>query len=254
MSRRLHTTLILPDVHVPFHNVKLVNKVLKLARDIRPDRLITSGDFLDCYSISRHNKGSLEKLRHITLDYEYQEGLRLIQDLNWACSSASRKDYLYGNHCDSFNRFKQDGDNGKVGKALMRPEEALRLRETDWKVHGCQPDGWKQAFVMVGKYLEVIHGNRTGTNPAMQHLQQCEGSVVCGHSHRFSSYVTGKHGGYNIGWLGDKDNQGFHYMARGDRRRWCNGFAVVYTLDDGSFRMCPVQCWNSTFVFAGKLY
>lgn len=250
---RLHTTLILPDVHSPWHNDVLMGKVCKLARHIRPDRLITSGDFLDLYSISPHNRGSLGKLKDITLDYEYDVGSKLIQALNESCRTA-RKDFLYGNHCDFFNRFKQDGDNAKVGGALIRPEEALRLRETGWKVHGWKPDGWKQAFVKVGLYLEVIHGSKCGKNPAMAHLERCEGSVCCGHSHRFSTFVTGKHGGYNIGWLGDRESRGFHYMAREDRSRWCNGFAVVYTLDDGSFRMCPVQCWDNKFVFGGRLY
>ncbi len=99
-----------------------------------------------------------------------------------------------------------------------------------------------------------MHGTKCSEHPAATHLRRAEASVVFGHTHRFNTYITGKHGGYNIGFLGDRDSKGFHYMPREDRSRWCNGFGVTYTLDDGSFRMAPVQCWKNQFVFNGRLY
>lgn len=248
--RRLHTTLILPDVHVPFHNVKLVIKVLKLARDIRPDQVVILGDFLDLYSISSHNKGSLGRLRKMELGDEYDAGWELMQAVNASTRTASRKDYLYGNHEDRFDRYKDDGDNAKTGSALERPEEALHLEENGWNVHR----KWMEDSVIIGSHLELMHGTNCCKHAAAKHLEDVEGSVVFGHTHRFQVYSTGKHAAYNLGFLGDRDSEGFSYMPRKDRRKWMNSFGVNYTLDDGTFRMVPVQCWANQFVFGGKLY
>jgi predicted phosphodiesterase len=250
MSRRLHTTLILPDVHVPFHNARLMGKVLKLARDIRPDQVVILGDFLDLYSISSHNKGSLERLSKMKLSDEYKAGWKLMEQVNASCGSASQKDYIYGNHEDRFNRYKSDGDNAKTGDALERPEEALRLAENDWDVHL----NWMEDSVKIGNHLELMHGFNTCKHAAAKHLEDVEGSVVFSHTHRFQIYATGKHMAVNLGFLGDRDSEGFSYMPRKDRRKWMNSFGVNYTLDDGSFRMCPVQCWADQFVFGGRLY
>lgn len=251
---KLHTTLILPDCHVPFHNVNLLLKVCQAARDIKPQQLVILGDFLDCYSTSRHNSGSFERLKSLDLGKEYDQGNAVLDLLLDACKSATQLDYLFGNHEDNFYRYKADGDNGKTGDALQAPDIALRLEKRGFDVHGNYLNGWQQAYIKHGKYLEMFHGTKVSEHAAATHLRRAEGSVVHGHCHRFQTFVTGKHAAYSIGWMGDRESKGFHYMPREDRARWCNGFGVVYLLDDGSFRMTPIQVWQDRFVLNGKLY
>lgn len=247
---RPHTTLVLPDVHVPYQNRLLVRKVCQLAIDIKIDHLILSGDFLDLSSLSRHNRDSLKKLRAISLDREYDAGEKLIRELESAVGGRAKKSFLYGNHEDNFNRFLEAGDNDKLGKALSRPEEAMRLVEHKWEVF----TSWKDDSILVGDSLEIIHGQYTTVHAAKKHMDEFEGSVMFGHTHRWQSYVTSRRGSYNIGFLGDCDSDGFSYMPRPQRMKWVNGFAVVYTLPSGGFIPMPVQCWNNQFTFDGKVY
>lgn len=246
---RLHTTLVLPDVHVPYQNKTLLKKICRLANDIRVDHLILSGDFLDLSSLSRHNRDSLKKLSDITYDQECDSGAALVRDLEEA-AGRSKRSYLYGNHEDSFNRHLEERDNAKTGKGLQRPEELMRLREHKWEVH----TNWKDDSIPVGDHLEIVHGQYCTVHAAKKHFDECEGSVMFGHTHRWQSFVTSKRGSYNIGWLGDPQSPGFSYAPRTQRMKWINGFAVVYTLDDGGFIPVPVQCWENKFTFDGRLY
>src|SRR5687767_11468612 len=115
--------IVLPDVHAPWHNAKLLRKVCQLITDIRPHGLILSGDFLDLYSIASHNKG---KVTHgWDLKKEYNEGERVLGDILSAAKHTKERYFLYGNHEDRFIRWMQDVENAKLGKALGSPEEAL---------------------------------------------------------------------------------------------------------------------------------
>ncbi len=246
---RPHVAMVIPDVHVPFHHEKLLQRVTKLYHDLRPDQLVFAGDFLDMYSLSRHNAGSLGKLKGLTLSDEYEAGRRAISGFLGGRRGCD-KTYLYGNHCDFYFRHLQAGDNAKVGAGLPSPAEGLRLRENGFTVL----ENWMEDSVKVGPHLEVVHGLYTCVHSAKKHLDEFESSVMFGHTHRFQSYVTQKRGAYNIGFLGDPKSVGFSYAPKAQRLKWVNGFAVVYTMDDGSFVPVCIQCWNGRFVFNGRTY
>lgn len=246
-----HTTIILPDVHVPFHDANLVAKVCKLIRDIKPQCLVLSGDFMDLFTLSRHAAGSIAKLRGLTLSQEYRAGREVITGIAAGAkhSAAGAMHYLYGNHEDRYLRFMADGDAGKLGEELTSPEDGLRIRDL-FHVH----TDWQNDSIQIGAHLEVIHGTYLNDHAAKKHLDNFAGSVVFGHSHRFQTYVNGKRGAYNIGFLGDRDSIGFSYAPRWTRSKWVNGFAVVYTMDNGDFLVNAVQCWGGKFVFNGRVY
>lgn len=241
--------LILPDLHVPFHNAPLIKRVCQLALDIKPSGLILSGDFGDFFSIAGQNSNSLARLRSLTLKDEYDAQNKVLNDIGVAVGRAA-KHFLFGNHEDRFVRWLGDGDNAKMDGAVECPAKALSLERRGYKVY----PNWKDDSVPVGPHLEVIHGEYCVQHSAFKHLQEYEGSVVMGHTHRWNAHVTGRRGAYNIGWLGDKDNPAFSYATKSQRRRWCNGFMVAYLMADGTFIPSPVQVWNSHFVYSGKLY
>lgn len=242
--------LILPDVHVPFQNDVLISKICQLSKDVSFDSVVLLGDFLDLFTLSKYAEDSLYQLRDVTLSDEYEAGRRVLGNILSAQRRGTKKSYLYGNHEDRYFRELQKKDHAKYGTELTSPEEALRLRERGFEV----VTDWKSGSVRLGTCLDLIHGTFFGAHSAKRHLDEFEGSVMMGHSHRFQTYVTGKRGSYNIGFLGDRDSKGFAYCPRAIRQKWVNGFAVVYVLDDGTFRPSPVQCWDNSFFFNGKLY
>lgn len=248
VSRPL-TSLVVSDPHVPFHNKRLTAGVCKLIHDIRPDHFVIAGDFGDYRSVSRHNTGSLQILRGLTLGKEYAAQNAVLDDFDSVLPRGCLREIIEGNHESNCIRWLQTGDNGKVEGAFKMPREALRIDERGYKYH----ENWKEASVEIGS-LSVVHGEFCTQHCAQKHLAEYEGSVMFGHTHRVQSYVTGKRGAWGIGGLFDKDNPAFGYATASQRRRWSNGFAIVHSFDDGTFLPHVVQVWNSRFTWAGKLY
>lgn len=242
--------LVLPDVHAPFHDEKLLTKICRYIKDSKPDGFVLLGDFLDLYSLSRWNQNSLYKLKDLTLTIEYDSGIKTIQLLEMALPKGIEKHFLYGNHEDRFERFLQEGDTAKIGNELRRPEEALRLKERGYEVHR----DWRDDAVRLGEHLDVVHGLYAPINAAKKHADEFQGSVIFGHTHRFGAYVDGKRGAYNIGCLVDRDSIGFRYEPRVKRLKWIQGFAEVNIASTGEFWVNMVQVWNGGFIANGKLY
>jgi hypothetical protein len=247
---RVQTSIVITDVHAPWHNSPLVKRVCQLAKDIQPDRLVIGGDFADLYSLSRHHKKSLYHLKGLTLTDEYDTCNQVLDDLGDAVGQSCEKDYLWGNHEDFYTRWLHEEDNAKLGGEVTSPTEGLFLRERGYTVQ----ENWMDDAVTLGRHLEVRHGIFCAVHAAKAHLDKFESSVMIGHTHRFNTFLTGSRGAFNIGGLFDKASKGFRYASASMKLQWCNGFAVVYVYDDGSFNAHPINCWNGRFVFNGKQY
>jgi predicted phosphodiesterase len=244
-------TFILFDAHVPFHRRPLVKKVCRAIKDTKPSGLLLGGDFLDCYSLSSHIRGSVYFLKGITLQGEYDAGNEVLDQLDAALGNRKvTKHYLWGNHEDRFLRYLQDGDNSKVGEALVSPTKALRLKERGYKVK----ENWRDDSVRLGRYLDVVHGTWCSENSAKKHLVEYQSSVMFGHTHREQMVRHGDRAAYNVGGLFDKDSKGMAYVPRVTRQKWANGFAVVDVDERGYYHAQPVQVYNDSFVLDGKLY
>lgn len=245
------STLVLPDVHCPWHSKVLWQKICKLARNERFDGLVLTGDFLDLYCLGSYNEGSLHKLRHWDLTKEYASGKEALDGLLDSIGrNCTDRHFIYGNHCARFHSYLETRDNSKTGAELRKPEEALQLRERKFKVH----TNWKEDAVRLGRHLDVIHGIWTPPHAAKAHMDKLHGSVMFGHTHRFQCHTNGHQGSYNIGFLGDISSPGFHYKSRWERAEWRNGFAVVNVLDNGDFLPMPIQIHNDRFIFNRRLY
>jgi len=247
---RPETHLILTDLHVPFHHKALLPKVVRLIADLRPDGLVLGGDFLDVFSLSKHVADSVYFLRDVTLEGEYAEGTKVLDAICAAMPAGARLEYLYGNHEDRYFRELQKGDRGKYGGALQSPTEALRLRERGFTVG----EKWDDDAVRLGDHLEVVHGIYCSKHAACKHVEEFQGSVAFGHTHRMQSFYLGKRAGFNLGGLFDADHKAFGYMARVQRLKWSNGFGIARIDDAGDFNMEVVQAWNGSFTAAGRTY
>lgn len=242
--------VILPDLHIPFHNEPVIEKIYRAVVDIRPYGIVLGGDFLDLHTLSKYSEDSLLELRDLTLTDEYRAGVGVLDRLDIALPRGCRRFYLYGNHEQRYLTVLKTGDHAKYGNELRSPEEALQLRERGYEVF----NQWMDDSVRIGEHLEVIHGLYTPVHAAKKHLDEFQGSVIFGHTHRFGSFVTGKRGSYNIGFLGDIHSAGFKYFPRTKRMGWVNGFAVVHVDDTGDFWVEMVQIWNNRFVVNGRMY
>lgn len=251
-KNKIQKWIVVSDVHRPFHNQVLWNKLLQLVKDLGNHLygFILAGDYLDLYTLGSYNSESLANLSGLTLQEEYLDGLQGMDELNQAIPKSAKKYFLFGNHEDRYFRHIKEKDNAKYGGALINPVEALYLYENNWEVK----TDWMSDFFTIGKHLDVIHGIYTSVHAAKTHLDKTNHSVMFGHTHRVQCFHNGNKAAYNIGGLYDIKSKGFNYMQRLQREQWANGFAIVSVNDEGEFYVEQVNVWNNKFLAEGKLY
>jgi predicted phosphodiesterase len=250
-DKSLQRWLVISDVHRPFHNQTLWNKLLQLINDMGSSLygIVIAGDYLDLYTLGSYNNESLANLSNITLQDEYLDGLQGIDEINSAFKGA-KKLFLFGNHEDRYFRHIKEKDNAKYGGALINPVEALYLHERGW----ITKTDWQSDYFTLGKHLDIVHGVYTSIHAAKAHLDKTQHSVMFGHTHRVQCFHSGNRAAFNIGGLYDIKSKGFNYMPRFQRQLWANGFALVNVTDNGDFYVEQVNVWADKFLANGKMY
>ena len=250
-DKNLQRWIVISDVHRPFHNQTLWNKLLQLINDMGSSLygIVIAGDYLDLYTLGSYNNESLANLSNITLQDEYLDGLQGIDEINSAFKGA-KKLFLFGNHEDRYFRHIKEKDNAKYGGALINPIEALYLHERGW----ITKTDWQSDYFTLGKHLDIVHGVYTSIHAAKAHLDKTQHSVMFGHTHRVQCFHQGNRAAFNIGGLYDIKSKGFNYMPRFQRQLWANGFALVNVTDNGDFYVEQVNVWADKFLANGKMY
>ena len=250
-DKSLQRWIVISDVHRPFHNQTLWNKLLQLVNDMGSSLygIVIAGDYLDLYTLGSYNNESLANLSNITLQDEYLDGLQGIDEMNSAFKGA-KKLFLFGNHEDRYFRHIKEKDNAKYGGALINPVEALYLHERGW----ITKTDWQSDYFTLGKHLDIVHGVYTSIHAAKAHLDKTQHSVMFGHTHRVQCFHQGNRAAFNIGGLYDIKSKGFNYMPRFQRQLWANGFAIVNVTDNGDFYVEQVNVWADKFLANGKMY
>jgi predicted phosphodiesterase len=242
--------LILSDVHRPFHDKKLWDKVLHLIQHFgkRLTGIILAGDYLDLFCLGSFNADSVGLLQGIDLDFEYKDGLQGIEELEMVLHPGAKKRFLFGNHEDRYFRCLNTRDNAKFGAALKNPVEALELQKRGWEVK----TRWNKDFYLLGD-LEVIHGLYSNNTSPKVYIQKAGRSVLYGHTHCIASAIIGDKAAYNIGGLFDRETKGLSYTDRYAAAAWCNGFAVVDVIDGRAF-VNTVPVINGKFIVDGIVW
>lgn len=244
------TAIVISDNHVPFHNIDLHKKLIKLIKDICPDDFIILGDFLDMYSLGKYHEGSLHYLSDINLSMEYAEGAKLLDQIDAALPLKTKRHYLWGNHEDRFWRFKKSGDMVKLGEELINPTNALRLNDRGYTVI----DDWKNGYIRLGN-LTLIHGDSIAIQSTNTMIMKAFDNLMFGHTHRPQVFYRSRFVAHALGCMANiEDEKGMSYMPRIQREHWRNGFGIVRYSDSGQFFVENIVAENGCFVASGKMY
>jgi predicted phosphodiesterase len=252
--RGVETTVVLSDIHYPYHNVNCGNAVKDFLDDVRPHRLVLAGDILDLYEISHFNKGSLGNLENRRIATTWEVGEREVGQLALAAGRQCRdKIFIPGNHEERLYNWLMEGDHAVfAGDVAFDIPTRLNLAR-----HGYVPSAehWPNAGVRVGK-LWVTHGQFCGLHHAKRHLDKFRHSVMYGHTHSpqtfHASTLDGQQASYGLGWLGDKDSAAHDYADKVNS--WVHGFGLVHTWPDGSYTAHQINFWRGMFVYGGRSY
>jgi predicted phosphodiesterase len=184
-------TLILSDLHIPFHDGRAIMAAIEFAKPRQPDCILLNGDVCDFFSLSRFDKNPTESSIKKEL-----EGTR--QFLGWLRQTFPKARIIYklGNHDEWLDKY------------LLRkcPElfglDALRLENLVTGVFEgsnlCRVDGIDfiddQQKIKAG-HLTIWHGHEIGkgsiappVNPARGLFMRTMDCGLMGHLHKGSSH------------------------------------------------------------------
>lgn len=252
----LKTTLVLPDIQYPYHDQLMLDKLVKLAREIQPDAIFQIGDGIDFPQVSRWTKGTAGEYAP-TLQEHISGWQQVLSDFREACPKA-RITWLEGNHDLRLREFvqqyaaplrtlevlSQESLFGLEGLDISYVRGPVRVATNTYAVHGHEssgysgtPQAWETKFV-----------KRYGS----------EKNIIFGHTHQpflmtraygFDGKVTPRFT-MNVGSIMDPTHA--KYVKDG-AVSWTMSFAVLY--DDGK-RTYPhlVTADNRQFIWNGEKY
>ncbi len=211
-------TLILGDVHFPYHHIGAVRWAVKFAEQFAPDRIIQVGDLTDQFAFSKFPKlvkqdpGSELKDAKILANFMWQ-------NLRTAAPNAECYQ-LCGNH-----------DDRAMKRALERAPELTELVGASLRelftfegvktVHDSHEE-----LVLDG--ISYQHGHRSKLG---DHARFNQRSTVCGHSHTggvvFMRNAAGVFYELNAGFLGLVESEAFAYHSQRKIHTCTLGIGVI---------------------------
>lgn len=174
------TWIVVPDLHVPFHDIAYVRLVTKIISMVKPHGLIQLGDAVDFFQISTFDKDPDRK----NTVYEDLLMYRAIMS-EWRAAAGGKLvvHQLEGNHEDRLRRFVWR--SAPQLKAMIRSvPEVLDLMTPGNYWHGYHD--WQSC--KIGDVL-IHHGAYFNKHVAMGNLGKYPAKFICGHTHRFQ-YVS----------------------------------------------------------------
>lgn len=183
-------TLILSDIHIPFHDRYAIEAVIERAKRRDPDCILLNGDVCDFFSVSRFDKNPKESTLKRELDLTRQF-------LGWLRQTFPKARLIYklGNHDEWFDKYL-------IRKA---PElfgvDGVSLEHLTTAKIGTKPEvegvEWvsDQRKIMAGK-LAIWHGHEIGkgsiappVNPARGLFMRTLECGLMGHLHKDSMHA-----------------------------------------------------------------
>lgn len=182
-------TLILSDIHIPFHDTAAIRAVVNNGKSFDPTCILLNGDVCDFHSISRFDKDP-------TASKLVNEVKLTRQFLGWLRQTfpKARIIYKFGNHDEWFDKFLWR----KAPELFDLPEVRLPHLLTEKRAGEPEIGGIEflidQEKIKIGK-LDVLHGHELGkgsiappVNPARGFFLKTLECTLAGHLHRASQH------------------------------------------------------------------
>jgi UDP-2,3-diacylglucosamine pyrophosphatase LpxH len=182
MKAGSHLVMVLPDLHVPFHDEKALACVLAAYRQLRPQKVVVLGDWLDCEAFSSHGVSSMAELRaYRFLDDEVHPCNRILDQLQRFNNDLV---FIEGNHEFRIERWAATM-GAKLGPDLYKLVSPRRLLGEGRKKFTWVPYNEPLSHYKITPDLWALHGWSFAKSAARVHQSKAVSvSVVHGHTHR----------------------------------------------------------------------
>lgn len=211
-----HRILVLPDIHLPFHNKAAIKRIAEFNKTYKADLVIQLGDLVDAHAWSRWPKASSA----MSPDHEFAKARK---GAEWLHKLFPKMVILHGNH--DLRASNKRLDAGIPSQFIKTFAELFNFK--GWTFH--EPKRLLTVNTPKGK-VSFCHGDEAGGTP-LEKAKTLGHSLVQGHTHKATiSYHTGQDGktvfGAEGGHLVDVDSYAFRY-ALGSLKKGTIGFLVI---------------------------
>lgn len=244
-SRQVERILLLPDIHTPFHDRYAWALVGKFAREFQPDTIVQLGDWIDCYTVSDHDKDP----RRVHQLEDEAKGVRGQRE-ELESLGAQRLIRTRGNHEHRFTTH------------VMQRAPALLSSVNLDTICGWDNGRWSNVpyldHGMLGK-LAITHcadKQVAGAGAVRSAANMFAASVAFGHTHRLSCEYFGdilgrRHISVSLGCLADISAADYASVA--NKRFWTLGFGVAFMTADGRFSLQPMPIVGRRIYYGERL-
>lgn len=234
------------DIHVPFHDPRMVEASWELIRDVAPHRVVLNGDIADFFQLSRFNKG-LDRLD--TLQQELDDANKIRAGYRAVAPDALIEE-LEGNHDSRLRTFVQMNARALTSLRNLQPAALNAWTENEITPHG------EQGFLLRPEFL-VRHGTSVRGEAgatAKAELTAAGISGVSGHTHRLANYTKA---GYvqRSWWEGGCLCRTDPDYVSGGSPNWQQGLLVgQFSTSSSAFVIEPVYRYEDSLIFGGRRY
>jgi hypothetical protein len=250
-SPKIQRYIVLPDLQVPYHDVRSLAAVEKLMADYRFDGYIQIGDFMDFDCISSHNKNNLRAVENKRLQLDYYVG-NAILDRHQAIIRTRNKDATFtiieGNHEFRTERYL-DANPALEGMVEVPTCLEFGRRKIKWVPY------WSKGTSFVLGKAKFIHGRYTNQYHAAKTVNNYGCNIFYGHTHDIQTYSKEMDGdentivGQSLGCLCRNQS----YM-RGAPNKWQQAVTIFDFFPDGNFTYNVIRIFKHRFIFNGQVY
>lgn len=149
----MKTTLLVPDIQWPYHDQLMLDKLIKVAKEIQPDAIVQIGDGIDFDTISQWSVGTA-KAYAPTLQKHIDGYRKGFLEAMATVAPKAKKIWLEGNHDSRLRSFV-----AKYAPALsvldaLSMDSLFDLKSSGWT--------YEKGPVRIGTNVYAIHGHESG--------------------------------------------------------------------------------------------
>ncbi len=234
LPKGYHLVMVLPDLHVPYHDKPALSCALKAHEFLKPKRTIILGDWLDAEPFKTFERKSL--LEKAAIDFKVDEVDPCNEILDILQKNTKLMVFIEGNHEFRIERAAANARNKGLAAvhSLISPKNLLGVGRKDfiWVPYNKQLSHYK-----ITPELWAFHGWSHSKHVAETHLNYLMSvSAVFGHVHRQQSAVRRNKvtdrliKAWTPGCLCERQP----LWGTQTPTDWIHGFSIIYVKNDNS--------------------
>ncbi len=234
------TYVVVPDIHVPFHDPAFLSIVKKVAKIAKPDGFIQLGDALDFWQVSRFDKNPLRK-QTLAEDGKIYHGI--LQEWAEIIPFGGVIHQLEGNHEDRLRRYIWANAKELAGLVQTVPQ-MIGLRDLGVRTVWHDLSNYKSC--QIGDAL-IHHGHYYNMHVAMGNLTRYGKSLITGHTHRYQYVSNGERFSVTLGHGSNEYETAHQPTPTG----WQQAMGLLHVIK-GKTSLEPILVHDAYCIFRGR--